>query len=551
MRHLRRLGHCIVAGALTGAAVAPLQLLLWPELSIGAGKAILFLLAWASWGALWFGIAFFALVELASVPAPHVGRNPGFSIGLWRWLAAATGFLVGGVAQWNHDRTVELLASARREALTVAAMLSAAFALAHLVLALGRRPRRRGLLVSAVAAGLWVTSLWVVWVATTTPALPPLVAETSPTVAPARRVLLVSWEGADVPWLLPAIERGDMPFLRERWKSGAWGQLRTVRPYSRSAALTTLATGAFPSIHGVVGRRVYRLRWLQEDPLALLLLGPWPIPHQLPWRAWERAAAPPPRVAPLWRIYQGTGLTAGLVGWPGMTRATWTVPRPLASEALDYQGLSDELRAALDPALSAHPEFAPSTRDAFAVAVELAAMGTLQAAADPVDALVVNSELPARLRPLWTAEVEGVHGEVLRQAMQLLDEQLRALWAVMGGEDVLLVVASPYGLAPPSSWERLQNAVRGSRRWKVSPSTSPDGFVLFSGPGVRPGTRLRTSKLVDVVPTLLYLVDMPVARTMSGRVLVDAVSEELASTRPLQIVPAYPYAPTQARRPAN
>jgi aspartate-semialdehyde dehydrogenase len=36
MRHLRRLGHCVAAGALCGGVIAPLQLLLWPELPISA-----------------------------------------------------------------------------------------------------------------------------------------------------------------------------------------------------------------------------------------------------------------------------------------------------------------------------------------------------------------------------------------------------------------------------------------------------------------------------------------------------------------------------------
>ena len=71
------------------------------------------------------------------------------------------------------------------------------------------------------------------------------------------KLLLVSWEGADLGWLLPEIERGDMPFLRSRMEAGAWGRLRTVRPYTRSASLASLATGCTPDVHGVVGRRAY------------------------------------------------------------------------------------------------------------------------------------------------------------------------------------------------------------------------------------------------------------------------------------------------------
>jgi hypothetical protein len=63
--------------------------------------------------------------------------------------------------------------------------------------------------------------------------------------------------------------------------------------------------------------------------------------------------------------------------------------------------------------------------------------------------------------------------------------------------------------------------------------------VLFSGPGVRSG-RLRTARLADVTATVLYLLELPVARDMAGRVLLEAVSESRASAVPLRMIPSYP-----------
>jgi hypothetical protein len=166
-----------------------------------------------------------------------------------------------------------------------------------------------------------------------------------------------------------------------------------------------------------------------------------------------------------------------------------------------------------------------------------------------VDALAVDFELAAHLRPRWTAEEPGSPEDVLHLAARLLDEQLRTLWLLMG-EDTLLVVVSPYGLAPPSPWQRLIHLGTPLRRWHVTPTDSPDGFVFFYGPGVRPGARLRGGRLADVTSTVLYLLELPVARDMAGRVMLEAVTDERAATVPLRLVPSYPAPDGGASRPA-
>ena len=128
---------------------------------------------------------------------------------------------------------------------------------------------------------------------------------------------------------------------------------------------------------------------------------------------------------------------------------------------------------------------------------------------------------------------------MLRLAARQLDAQLHRLWLQLGGESVVLVVVSPYGLKPPSPWRRLWSSAAHRSRWRVSPADSPDGFVIFSGPGVRDGVRLRGARLADVTATLLYLLELPVARDMAGRVLLDAVSDEHAAAAPLRLIPSY------------
>jgi len=49
----------------------------------------------------------------------------------------------------------------------------------------------------------------------------------------------------------------------------------------------------------------------------------------------------------------------------------------------------------------------------------------------------------------------------------------------------------------------------------------PYGFLIASGPAVRTGSRAEGASLVDIAPTLLYLMGCPVPEYMDGRVLAD------------------------------
>jgi hypothetical protein len=526
--------------------IAPLQLLLWPELQIPAGRALIALLAWATWGGLWLGLPAFVALEAAGIFVPALAGQRGLRPFVWGWLATVCAFLVAFVAWWNHRLTRDLLTDDRRDALSACIVTALLLAILAVPAARAAVARRRPLLGAVVPAGAALTAIWIIWAAAT-PSLPPPVPPWTANLPAPRKVLLVSWEGADLPWVLPAIERGDMPFLRSQRERGAWGQLRTLRPYSRTAFFATLATSCSPAVHGAIGRRAYRLPWLAETPVSLLLAGPWPAPHHLPWRAWQRAAPPPSRRAQLWEILGRAQARVAIAGWPGIVRAPRTVPQPIAAEASSFQSLDADLRTALEPALTAFPEHAPATRSAFAIAGDVAAAMERAVADDPVDAIVFNSDLAARLRPLWTFEQPaGPQEEVLRLAARQLDAALQRQWTMLGGEDVLLAVVSPYGLNPPSAWRRLWSSAAQRRRWRVSPAGSPDGFLLLSGPGVRGGVRLRGARLADVTATILYLLELPVARDMAGRILLDAVSDERAASAPLRLIPSYG-PPTPAR----
>jgi hypothetical protein len=66
----------------------------------------------------------------------------------------------------------------------------------------------------------------------------------------------------------------------------------------------------------------------------------------------------------------------------------------------------------------------------------------------------------------------------------------------------------------------------------------PDGFLLAYGASVAAGSHPRGA-VVDVAPTLLYFLGLPVARDMDGFARTDLFSRTFTAERPIVFIPSY------------
>ena len=126
----------------------------------------------------------------------------------------------------------------------------------------------------------------------------------------ARRALVISLDGLDARYLREADQRGlKIPTLRRLMAEGATARAGVVSVYPSVTYPNhaTMATGALPAKHGIVGNEVF-------DPAA---------PQSNDWFWFARAL----RAETLWDAAKRAGLTVGLVSWPVSTGAgDWNVP---------------------------------------------------------------------------------------------------------------------------------------------------------------------------------------------------------------------------------
>ena len=72
----------------------------------------------------------------------------------------------------------------------------------------------------------------------------------------------------------------------------------------------------------------------------------------------------------------------------------------------------------------------------------------------------------------------------------------------------------------------------------VAPTARPDGFLLAYGESVAAG-RYQRGSIVDVAPTILYFLGLPVGRDMDGYARADIFTRAFTAERPITFIPSH------------
>ena len=72
-----------------------------------------------------------------------------------------------------------------------------------------------------------------------------------------------------------------------------------------------------------------------------------------------------------------------------------------------------------------------------------------------------------------------------------------------------------------------------ARMYHTSGDHRQDGIVLIKGIGIKGNYHLQGTRLIDIAPTVLHIMGLPVPSEMDGRVLVEALTEEFLQRHPV------------------
>jgi predicted AlkP superfamily phosphohydrolase/phosphomutase len=156
---------------------------------------------------------------------------------------------------------------------------------------------------------------------------------------------------------------------------------------------------------------------------------------------------------------------------------------------------------------------------------------------DPIGHYFLRYAMPSRFGDVSEAERRR-YGGLLEAHYAIVDEAIGRAIVELGPDDLLLVV-SGFGMEPLGVGKRLLEQVIGDPEISGTHEAAPDGFLLAYGASVARARQLRRGSIVDVLPTLLYFLGLPVARDMDGYARADLFLPAFTEERPITFIPTY------------
>jgi arylsulfatase A-like enzyme len=116
-----------------------------------------------------------------------------------------------------------------------------------------------------------------------------------------------------------------------------------------------------------------------------------------------------------------------------------------------------------------------------------------------------------------------------------VDEALGRILAAES-DSIRLIVLSDHG------FRENREAGRNSSGWH-----RPAGLLLANGPGVRAGALLEPGSVIDVAPTVLYSLGLPVADDFDGSPALDLFTEAFRRAHPVERIASWEPEASRAR----
>ncbi len=539
--------HALLAGLYGALLVVVLLLTIDPALvrGEGGGRALVILVALYTlasaclWPLLYGALRFFA---------SHRLRVPWLSL---RYLLAfhVANCAVILAAGWSTlSRYRRVLAPAAVDHLAfICLSLSLAWLCAAGVVLLPFLRRRQAPLV--VAGSLALLGLLTVAARLAPPATQePRVRVRPPLLpAPAGRLLLLNFDGAELDTILTLQAQGKLPAFSRLREQGVYGRLQSIVPCEAAVTRTTLVTGRRPFRHGVrsgLSRRLLgRGPALQVVPFGIgfdTLLRP--VMATRPTSILDRSGQA------LWEIAAQAGGAAWAGGFeidldteaPGggagrgdaaaAIQAGFVDPDAVRRAEPAVRASLHDLVAALEADRRIEPELESAARDSRPGIAAFSFPGL-----DRVAHMFLRYARPQDFGNVTAREVE-LYGEVLERYYRKIDA---LVGRAMAADGACLVVTSSHGMEPVPLRERIFGMAAGSEAPSGTHEAGSDGFLFVRGPGVGHGPLGGKGTLVDVVPTALYALGLPVARDLDGTILTAVFTPRYILEHPVAVIGSY------------
>lgn len=369
-----------------------------------------------------------------------------------------------------------------------------------------------------------------------------------------QKFLLIGWDGADWQHITPMLDQGLLPGLESLVNRGVMGNLATLQPVLSPMLWNSIATGKTADKHGIHGfveplpdkSGVRPATSTSRKTKAI-----WNILNQNQWRS---------NVVSWWASYPAEPINGHVItnlfnavkrDEDGNVVVGPHVIHP-ASEAVSLaESKVDISEITVDDIGPFCPNYMKVDQDKdqrlktlaklISDCASIQSVTTTLMAKDDWDFTAVYFDSidhfchafmqyhPPRMPNVTKDEFE-IYQDVIQGAYRLSDMMLQQL-IHLAGPDATILLCSDHGFqsgrgrplvtpmepAGPALWHRSH------------------GIFVMAGKGIKQDERVYGASIIDIAPTILHAVGLPVGEDMDGRVLLDAFTD----STPPKMIPSW------------
>ncbi len=411
--------------------------------------------------------------------------------------------------------------------------------------------------------------------------------ETPAVPDPAAPVLLIGVDGLEWNVVLGMIRSGDLPVLRSLMEEGTFGLLETIDPTLSPIIWTSIATGKKPNKHGIRGF-VHRSN---ENPDQDVLYSSGDRRTKAFWNIlsdYERRVA----AVGWWLTYpvepihgvmvaqtntlEQSNIEYGKNIWKGALRPDierQVYPTERETEMMAVLAESEAGLAALTEEIFGqfkHPQSALTRRlwenclwafraDATYVRIAKGLIGGTDrpellavylGGPDVVGHRFWRYAYPKKFAHRPTDEEIEDLGAIIRSYYKYVDASLGEIFRAYE-TDVTVIVVSDHGMRADNTEQRFDPDDLPKRVNSGNHANAPPGVIVMAGPRIarapmaKPIGELRKKDLrpicsvLDVTPTILALMGIPIGQDMDGMVVLSVLDEAMKTEALFRTVPTH------------
>lgn len=367
-------------------------------------------------------------------------------------------------------------------------------------------------------------------------------------MAKKKKVLVIGWDAADWKVINPLMDAGKMPALQKIVENGVIGNIATLDPPLSPILWTSIATGKWGDKHGILGfieadtanGFIRNINSTSRKTRAI-----WNILHHEGYKCnvvgwWPSHPAEPINGVMVSNFYQRANNQPG-TRWKAPKGAVhpYSMIKTLAPLRIHPAELSDQhiLPFIPDAAKLDQEKDEAAKKTIVNLAQIVADTATIQSTATY---LMENTEWdfmavyfdgidhfshgfmkfhPPQLQGM-PDDLYNMYKNVVSGAYIFHDMMLERLMALTD-DDTTVIILSDHG------FHSDHFRIKSLPKFNAAPAMehNPYGMFVIKGPGIRKDERVYGATLLDVTPTLLAALELPVGKDMDGKVLASIFEE--------------------------